>query len=104
VHLAYAPTESEARDAAFAQWGQNCLPNSVMTDLSHPSQIKAASQHVAPQDLDDAVRISSDTGQHVEWLQRELARGFDRLYLHEVGPEQERFVETFGREVLPRLR
>ncbi len=104
VHLAYAPTESEARAAAFAQWGQNCLPNPVMTDLSHPSQIKAASQHVAPQDLDDAVRISSDLGQHVEWLQRELARGFDRLYLHEVGPEQERFVETFGREVLPRLR
>ncbi|MEO5986447.1 MAG: hypothetical protein ABIW50_01370 [Candidatus Limnocylindria bacterium] len=25
------------------------------------------------------------------------------LYLHRVGPDQERFVETFGRDVLPRL-
>jgi len=50
------------------------------------------------------VRISADLGQHVEWLQRELERGFSGLYLHEVGPEQERFVEAFGREVLPRLR
>ncbi|MEO7296854.1 MAG: TIGR03885 family FMN-dependent LLM class oxidoreductase [Candidatus Limnocylindria bacterium] len=103
VHLAWAPTEGEARDAAFAQWRQNCVDNSVMTALTHPSQISAASTHVTPSDLDGAVRISADLGQHVEWLSADLARGFDALYLHEVGPEQERFVETFGRAVVPRL-
>lgn len=104
VHVAYAPTDEEARDAAFAQWRQNTLPNSVMTDLAHPSQIADAATHVTPDDLDGAVRISSDLGRHVEWLRGDLERGFDGLYLHEVGPEQERFVEVFGREVLPRLR
>ena len=104
VHIAYAPTEREARDAAFGQWRQNTLPNSVMTDLAHPEQIAAAATHVTPDDLDGAVRISSDLGRHVEWLQRDVARGFRGLYLHELGPEQERFVEAFGREVLPRLR
>ena len=104
VHLAYAPTDAEARDAAFDQWRQNTLPNSVMTDLAHPAQISAAAQHVTRDDLDGAVRISSDPGRHVEWLQRDVERGFDGLYLHEVGPEQERFVEKFAREVLPRLR
>jgi probable non-F420 flavinoid oxidoreductase len=104
LHLAHAPTESEARDAAFAAWGQNTLPNSVMTDLAHPAQITAAAQHATPQALDDAVRISADPGRHADWIARELERGFDAVYLHEVGPEQERFVEVFGREVLPRLR
>ena len=104
VHVAYAPSEAEAREAAFAQWRQNTLPNSVMTDLAPPEQIAAAAQHVTPDDLDGAVRISSDPGRHVEWLRGDLERGFDGLYLHEVGPEQERFVETFGREVLSRLR
>ena len=104
VHLAYAPTDAEARDAAFAQWSQNCLDNSVMTALAHPAQISAAAVHVTPSDLDGAVRISSDTGRHVDWLARDLERGFDALYLHEVGPGQERFVEDFGREVLPQLR
>jgi probable non-F420 flavinoid oxidoreductase len=104
VHLAYAPTDAEARDAAFAQWRQNTLPNSVMTDLAHPAQISAAASHVTPHDLDGAVRISSDIGRHVDWLRGDLERGFDALYLHEVGPEQERYVEVFGREVLPRLR
>jgi probable non-F420 flavinoid oxidoreductase len=104
VHVAYAPTDAEARAAAFGQWRQNTLPNSVATELAHPAQISAAATHVTPEDLDGAVRISSDLGRHVEWLRGDIERGFDGLYLHEVGPEQERFVEVFGREVLPRLR
>jgi coenzyme F420-dependent glucose-6-phosphate dehydrogenase len=104
VHLAYAPTDEEARAAAFDQWRQNTLPNSVMTDLAHPGQISDAATHVTPDDLDAAVRISSDLERHVEWLRGDLARGFDALYLHDVGVEQERFVEEFGREVLPELR
>jgi len=104
VHLAHAPTDEAAREAAFAAWGQNTLPNSVMTDLAHPAQVTAAAQHVTRDEIDGAVRISSDLGRHVEWLRRDLERGFDALYLHEVGPEQERFLETFGAEVLPQLR
>jgi probable non-F420 flavinoid oxidoreductase len=104
VHLAYAPTEAGARDAAFAQWRQNTLPNSVMTDLAHPEQIAAAAGHVTPGDLDGAVRISASLDEHAAWLRDDLDMGFDALYLHEVGPEQERFVESFGREVLPVLR
>jgi coenzyme F420-dependent glucose-6-phosphate dehydrogenase len=104
VHLAWDPDADVARAAAWDAWGQNCLPNTVMTDLAHPEQISAAASHVTAADLDGAVRISADLGDHVEWLRADLDRGFERLYLHEVGPEQERFVDTFGREVLPRLR
>jgi probable non-F420 flavinoid oxidoreductase len=104
VHVAYAPTGAEARDAAFAQWRQNTLPNSVMTDLSHPEQIAAAAGHVTTDDLDSAVRISASLEEHAAWLRDDIELGFDALYLHEVGPEQERFVEAFGREVLPALR
>ncbi|HEX2883283.1 MAG TPA: TIGR03885 family FMN-dependent LLM class oxidoreductase [Candidatus Limnocylindria bacterium] len=103
VHLAYAPTEDEARRAAFAQWRQNTLPSSVMSDLRHPAQFSTAAQHVRPEDMDAAVKISADLGQHTEWIRAELDRGFDGVYLHEVGPEQERFVEAFGSDVLPQL-
>ncbi len=104
VHLAYAGTDTEAREAAYAQWRQNALPSTVMADLRHPSQFAAASQHVRREDLDAVVRISADPGRHVGWIEAELERGFDAIYLHEVGPDQERFIETFGADVLPRLR
>ena len=104
VHLAYAPTDAEARAAAFDQWRQNTLGSDVSTALSHPEQIASAAKHVRPDDLDAAVRISSDLARHVDWIRRDLDRGFDAVFLHEVGLEQERFIDVFGREVLPRVR
>jgi hypothetical protein len=75
-----------------------------MTELAHPEQMAAAATHVTRDDMDGTVRISADPARHVEWLREDLAMGFAGLYLHEVGADQERFVETFGREVLPALR
>ncbi|HEV7300663.1 MAG TPA: TIGR03885 family FMN-dependent LLM class oxidoreductase [Tepidisphaeraceae bacterium] len=104
AHVAYAPTDAEARGAAFDEWRTNALPSSVTTDLRHPAQLAAAAEHVRPEDMDKSVRISSDLDRHAEWIRNDFARGFDAIYLHEVGPEQERFIETFGREVLRRVR
>ena len=104
VHLAYAPSDEEARAAAFAQWRQNTLGSAVLSDLRHPQQMTAAAAHVEPSDMDAALRISSDPARHVDWLQRDLERGFDALYIHDVGLDQERFIEVFGRDVLPGLR
>jgi hypothetical protein len=53
--------------------------------------------------MDAAVRISSDLDQHLAWLEADLALGFSRLYLHESGREQARFIDAFGEHVLPRL-
>jgi alkanesulfonate monooxygenase SsuD/methylene tetrahydromethanopterin reductase-like flavin-dependent oxidoreductase (luciferase family) len=104
VHLAYAPTDAEAREGAYAQWRQNALGSTVLADLRHPSQMSDAATHVRPEDMDGVVRISADPARHVEWLRRDVERGFEALYLHEVGPDQERFIDVFGREVLPQLR
>ena len=103
VHLAYAETEDEARESAFAAWRQNAQDNAVMTELRNPHQVFAASRHVRPEDLDGVVRISSDVGRHADWIRRDLER-FDAVYLHEVGPNQRRFIDAFGREVLPAVR
>jgi hypothetical protein len=51
-----------------------------------------------------AVRVSSDLGQHAAWLQEYLALGFDELYLHHVGQQQSAFLDAFGEHVLPQLR
>lgn len=104
VHLAYAPSDAEARAAAFEQWRANALGSSVSTELRHPNQLSAAAMHVREQDMDAAVRISSDPSRHADWIRRDFARGFDAVYLHEVGKDQERFIDVFGREVLPRVR
>ena len=48
--------------------------------------------------------VSSDAGEHVERIRPYLDAGFTHLVFHAPGPDQRRFLELYGREVLPRLR
>ena len=55
-----------------------------------------AGRFVRPDDMDRAVLISSDTGRHAAWLAEYAELGFDGLFLHHVGQDQQRFIEAFG--------
>ena len=103
VHLAYAETDDEARDAAWQQWRQNVHPSAVLTEVRSVTQMASLGESVRREDMDKAVRISSSVQRHVDWIGHDLER-FDAVYLHEAGPEQRRFIEAFGRDVLPQLR
>jgi probable non-F420 flavinoid oxidoreductase len=102
-HVAYGATDAEARAAAHRQWRQNVNASSVLTETRTVEQMAALGQNVRPEDMDQAVRISSSAQQHVDWLGAELER-FDGVYVHGVSDDQRRFIEVYGSEVIPRLR
>ena len=60
-------------------------------------------EKVSPQHVKQSVCVSSDFGQHAEWLHEYVDQGWDELYLHFVGKEQSGFIEAFGDHVLPQL-
>ncbi|QJW92350.1 TIGR03885 family FMN-dependent LLM class oxidoreductase [Spirosoma taeanense] len=103
VQLSYAPTLEAARQGAYDQWRSNVFPNNMLTELRMPDQFDAAGEMVNLQEVDRMVRISSDLGQHLDWLQQDVDLGFERLLLHNVNLEQQRFIEDFGQHVLPTL-
>jgi probable non-F420 flavinoid oxidoreductase len=104
VHLSWAPDEDSALEIAHHQWRTNVFAPPLCWDLATVEQFDLAAQHVRPDALRDIVLVSSDTARHVEVL-RELAElGFDEIYLHHVGRDQERFIDVFGERVLPELR
>ena len=47
--------------------------------------------------------VSADPGQHAAWIQERADLGFDAVYLHHVGQEQQEFIDVFGSKVLPQL-
>ena len=51
----------------------------------------------------DVVRVSADLPQHAAWIQEYVDQGWEEVYLHFVGQEQERFLDAFGTHVLPQL-
>ena len=48
--------------------------------------------------------VSTDPDEHVEKIGHYVDLGFRHLVFHAPGPDQERFLQLYGEQVLPRLR
>ncbi|MFI6825264.1 TIGR03885 family FMN-dependent LLM class oxidoreductase [Micromonospora sp. NPDC050187] len=104
VHLSWAPEEDEAERIAYDQWRSNVFAPPVCWDLETVEHFDVISAQVPMERLRQVVNISADLGRHTGWLEEYLDLGFDRIFLHHVGQELGPFVDTFGSEVLPKLR
>ncbi len=58
---------------------------------------------VTPDEVAKPVLVSADTSAARRLALGYAEAGFDEVYLHHVGKEQTRFIETFGAKVLPEL-
>lgn len=102
IHLSWAPTDEEALANAMHEW-----PNGGMkfpkADIRSPFEFEQMAKLVRPEDFEGRMVISADPDVHRAAIQKYVDLGFDRVYLHNVGRNQREWIETFGREVLPKL-
>jgi coenzyme F420-dependent glucose-6-phosphate dehydrogenase len=104
VGLNWAPGEDEALHDAHEQWRTNVLGGEVNWELRSPADFDTATRFVRPEDMRESVLISSDLARHAAWLAEYIELGFTELQLHQVGRNQQAFIETFGAKVIPELR
>jgi len=104
VHLGWSENEADALADAHRQWRGNLLPGPVGQELRLAEQFDLAAKFIGPEDLCDSVDISADLGWHADNLARYEELGFDTLMLHNVGTNQEAFIDAFAGKVLPQLR
>lgn len=102
VHLSWAATDEDAMAAALAEW-PNLGLRFPKADIRSPYEIEQMARMVRPEHFADRLTVSADPDVHRAYLQRFLDLGVDRIYLHNVGRNQEEFLGVFGRDVLPRL-
>ncbi|MBP2336279.1 putative non-F420 flavinoid oxidoreductase [Saccharothrix coeruleofusca] len=104
VHLSWAPDEDTATAIAHEQWRSNVFPPPVCWDTETAEQFDIVSERVAPAQVAEVVNISADLGWHTKTLREYADLGFEQIYLHHVGQEQQRFLDAFGERVLPEVR
>jgi alkanesulfonate monooxygenase SsuD/methylene tetrahydromethanopterin reductase-like flavin-dependent oxidoreductase (luciferase family) len=102
LHLSWAPTDEEAMANALAEWPQAGM-RFAKSDIRSPYDLEQIATLVRPDDFDERMLISSDPDAHRANIQRYLDLGVTRIHLHNVGRNQDAFLELFGRDVLPRL-
>jgi probable non-F420 flavinoid oxidoreductase len=104
AHVSWAATEEEALGVAHAQWRTNVFAPPVPWDLETPEHFDEAARFVRPDDVRETVLVSSDPAWHLHRLADLVGLGFDGVWIHHVGQDQDAFLDTFGRHVVPELR
>jgi probable non-F420 flavinoid oxidoreductase len=104
VHLSWAPSEDDALALAHDQWAVSVFGAPVSWDTDTVEAFDTMATQVRPEAVRGPVQVSADLAEHRDRLAEYASLGFDDIYLHHVGQQQDEFVEAFGERVLPALR
>ena len=101
--IAWDETHEKALDGAYCEWRTNVLCGDVPWEIRLPEQFEDATAHVRPEDVAAAVLVSDSLEEHADALNDFREMGAAEVYVHNVAPNQEAFIEAFGARVLPQL-
>lgn len=103
LHVCWAASDQEARATAIRWWPNGAMPPSALAELSRPSQFEELAGALREESITDAVVCGPDPEAMATALLRFGAVGFDRVYVHQVGPDQAGFLDFWERAVRPLL-
>ncbi|HET8927957.1 MAG TPA: TIGR03885 family FMN-dependent LLM class oxidoreductase [Microbacterium sp.] len=104
VHLCLADSHAEGLAVAADQWRHATAPAQRVWDITQPEEFDRLADVGDTDTLESAVVIESDAERMATRLAELASAGFDELYLHEVGKDQQTFLRRAESELLPALR
>jgi coenzyme F420-dependent glucose-6-phosphate dehydrogenase len=96
--------EKRARKTAHEFWPTAAIPGEAGQELPNPAHFEQLAKIVTEEMVAEQVACGPDTDRYVEQLREYVDAGFDHVYIHQIGPDQEGFIKAFASEVLPKLR
>ncbi len=101
----YAESEDEAVSTIHEEWPQGSLPGELNQILPTPRHFRQACQMIEESDIRESdTPTTNDADPFIDSLQQAIDAGFDHVYLHQIGPNQEEAIDFFAEEVLPSFR
>jgi coenzyme F420-dependent glucose-6-phosphate dehydrogenase len=102
LHVSWDESQEAAERNALQEWPNGGMPF-PKGDIRNPEDFEAMAKFVRIENFKNRVLISPDLDEHRAHIQHYIDLGFDEVYVHNVGCNQEAFIEAYGREVVPRL-
>jgi G6PDH family F420-dependent oxidoreductase len=103
ITLCWAQDRKKAIETAHELWAFSSLPGQLGQDLSTILHFEQAVQSIDPEDVAKDTPCGPDPQPVIEAARAALDAGVDNLYFHQIGSDQEGFVDVWTSEIQPAL-
>ncbi len=104
LSLCYAPDEKQALKTAFEIWPTAALPGNLGSELSIPKSYEAASKLVTEDMIAKTIIYGPEPTKYLQRIHEYIDAGFDHIALHQIGPDQDRFIDFAKKNILPEFQ
>ncbi len=103
VHVCFDRDERKARRLAHEIWPVAGLPGQLFSELPLPSLFEKASELVSEDQVAELIPCGPDPEKHLNPIRKYIKAGFDHIFIHQVGPNQEEFMNFYAKEIFPMI-
>ena len=103
VTVCWAEDEAKARQTAYKHWPVAAIKGELTQELPAPSHFEQAAEMVSEEDIAKAITCGPDLEPYVDAIKEYADAGYERVWIHQVGPDREGFFKFYERELAPGL-
>ncbi|HVE97798.1 MAG TPA: TIGR03557 family F420-dependent LLM class oxidoreductase [Mycobacteriales bacterium] len=104
ITLCWAESESDARKTVAQVWPNTGLQGQLAQELALPSYFESATATLSEDQITEDVPCGPDPQPVLDAVKTYADAGFDHIYFHQVGPDQDGFFAFAQEKLLPALR
>jgi G6PDH family F420-dependent oxidoreductase len=102
--ICWGADEAACVELVHRLWPNEALPGELSQVLPTPEHFEQAGELVTPELIAETVPCGPDPDKHAAAIRAYAEAGFDEVYVGQIGPDQQGFLDFYAREVLPRLQ
>ena len=100
--VCWAKDEKTAKETALEWWPNGALKGQLSQELALPAHFEQATQDATADQVAKKVVCGPDPEKYLEMIKKYADAGYDHIYLHQVGPDQEGFFKFYETELAPK--
>lgn len=103
--VCWARSEGEARRTAREIWVNALVSGDVSAELPLPRHFEKLTEEYSEEDIEEIGKVvcGPDPAKHLEAIRAFADAGFDHVFVHQIGSEQQECMRFYRNEIIPAL-
>jgi G6PDH family F420-dependent oxidoreductase len=102
--VCWGQDEALAQRLAYEYWPTAAVKGELNQELPTPAHFEQAAKMVREENVAEAIICGPDPERHLAAVKEFVDAGYDHVYVHQIGPDQEGFFRFYEHDVLPKIQ